>query len=236
MSDPRKIEYLALEELEADPRNPKSHDLETIDHSIGRFGVLDPIVRDGRTGYIISGHGRKTALEAMEARGETPPEGVMVSKDGSWLVPVATGWSSRTDMEASAALIALNRTTELGGWVDDALLELLDGLSEMEEGLVGVGFDEDSIIELAEKVHTLSDEEAFREFLETGEVVTTFSQSGVADSQQESENNLSSIVLVLPLEERSRLVKWFESLRVAHGKDTLAEGVLAYAEEAGHLE
>ena len=41
-------------------------------------------------------------------------------------------WSSRSDTEAGAALIALNRTTELGGWVDeelDHLRELLDTLT-----------------------------------------------------------------------------------------------------------
>lgn len=141
--DPRRIEYVPLAELRADPRNPKAHDQETIDASIGRFGVLDLIVRDERTGYIVSGHGRQKALTGMEARGESAPEGVRVAEDGSWLVPVVVGWASRTDAEAGAALIALNRTTELGGWVDDALLDLLDDLADMEDGLVGVGFTEE---------------------------------------------------------------------------------------------
>lgn len=155
MSNPRKIEYLPLSELRADPRNPKAHDLETIDQSIGRFGVLDPIVRDGRTGFIISGHGRRKALEAMLERGETPPEGVKVTAEGSWLVPVATGWASRTDSEASAALIALNRTTELGGWVDDSLLDLLDDLRDIDDGLLGVGFTEEDMDSLAYLTDTL---------------------------------------------------------------------------------
>ena len=44
-----------------------------------------------------------------------------------------TGWSSRSDTEAGAALIALNRITELGGWVDeelDHLRELLDTITD----------------------------------------------------------------------------------------------------------
>lgn len=142
--DPRQVSYLPLSALKGDPRNPKAHDLETIDASIGRFGVLDLIVKDERTGYIISGHGRRTTLSAMRDRGENPPEGVKVDEDtGEWLVPVVTGWASRTDAEAAAALIALNRTTELGGWVDDALLELLDELDDVEDGYVGVGFTEE---------------------------------------------------------------------------------------------
>lgn len=141
MSDPRKVEYKPLSELSPDPRNPKSHSLEVIDDSIGRFGVLDPIILDQRTGFIVSGHGRAKALKAMEERGEAPPEGVKADPDsGEWLVPVVTGWASRTDAEAGAALIALNRATELGGWVDDALLDLLEELGEEEDGLDGVGF------------------------------------------------------------------------------------------------
>lgn len=144
-TDPRRVEYLPLSSLTADPRNPKAHDLEVIDQSIGRFGVLDPIVRDERTGYIISGHGRHKTFTAMRERGEAAPEGVQVDPEsGDWLVPVVVGWASRTDAEAGAALIALNRTTELGGWVDDALLDLLDDLAETEGGFEGVGFtDED---------------------------------------------------------------------------------------------
>lgn len=137
---PRRTEYLPLSELKPDPRNPKNHSLETIDASIGRFGMVEAIVRDDRTGYIISGHGRAETLRRMAERGESPPEGIEVTESGEWLVPTFTGWASRTDTEAAAALIALNRTTELGGWVDEALLDLLDDLSAMDDGLEGVGF------------------------------------------------------------------------------------------------
>ena len=144
----RKIEYLPIAQLKENKRNPKSHDLHTINASIDRFGVLDPIVLDGRTKQIISGHGRKNTLEGMEAAGDTPPEGVKQAQDGTWLVPVATGWSSRTDHEATAALIAMNRTTELGGWVDDELLSLLDDLQNEPDGFDGVGFGEHDISNL----------------------------------------------------------------------------------------
>lgn len=149
MTDRRRVEYLPLRELQADPRNSKTHDLETIDRSIGRFGVVDLIVRDDRTGYIISGHGRQATLADREARGESAPEGVRVDPEsGAWLVPVVTGWASRTDAEASAALIAMNRTTELGGWVDEALLDLLNELDEIQEGFDGVGFGESDLDDL----------------------------------------------------------------------------------------
>lgn len=156
----RQIEHLRLGDLRPDPRNPKAHSVGTIDASVGRFGFVEPIVLDGRTGYIISGHGRAKTLTAMRERGESPPEGVVVdAASGEWLVPVVTGWASRTDTEAHAALIALNRTTELGGWVDDSLLAMLDELSADEGGLDGVGFAEDDIAALREKLDALGTED-----------------------------------------------------------------------------
>lgn len=136
----RRVEYLPVSGLVADERNPKLHDELTIRESISRFGVLDPIVRDERTGRIIHGHGRAVVLRLMQEAGDTVPGGVQVAADGVWLVPVVVGWSSKDDAEAGAALVALNRTTELGGWDDDKLFTLLDDLSDLEDGLLGVGY------------------------------------------------------------------------------------------------
>lgn len=145
----RRIEYLPLDDLTEDDRNPKDHDLGTVHVSISRFGMIDPIVRDERTGKLIAGHGRRQALLGMRDRGEEPPEGIRTDNDGNWLAPVLTGWSSRSDSEAGAALIALNRTTELGGWANDSLLELLADLAQDPDGLEGVGYDADDIDALA---------------------------------------------------------------------------------------
>jgi hypothetical protein len=136
----RRIEHLPLDELRGNAKNPKAHDIGTLNASVGRFGVVEGVVIDERTGTIISGHGRAETLRQMRDRGETPPDGVILNKAGEWLIPVVRGWSSRSDLEAEAALIALNRTTELGGWVDESLIDLLDQLSEVEHGLDGVGY------------------------------------------------------------------------------------------------
>lgn len=145
----RSIEHLPLDELKADPKNPKAHRLDVLSESVGRFGFVEPVVVDARTGYLVSGHGRAKTLREMRDGGESPPEGIVVADDGEWLVPAATGWASRTDSEAAAVLIALNRTTEVGGWVDDELLGLLDSLSqEDEDGLLGLGYDDSAIDDL----------------------------------------------------------------------------------------
>jgi ParB-like chromosome segregation protein Spo0J len=144
----RRIEYRPLDDIEANPDNPKAHDVDTINDSVSRFGYIDGVVIDERTGYLISGHGRTKSLRAMRDRGEAPPDGVNTDDAGAWLVPVQVGWASRTDTEAKAALIALNRTTQLGGWVDESLLGLLDELSDGGndmDGLTGVGYEKDDL-------------------------------------------------------------------------------------------
>lgn len=157
----RHVAFVRLEDLKGDPKNPKSHSLDMIDQSFSRFGMVDLISVDGRTGYIISGHGRTTALRDAFAKGELPPEGIELADDGSWLVPVNSGWRSKNDAEAAAALIAMNRVTELGGWVDDSLLALLEEISEAGAGFEGVGYGEDDLEDL-------------RSYLDTEHMATTF--------------------------------------------------------------
>lgn len=144
----RSIEYVSLKKLRADPRNPKAHAGEAIEHSVGRFGFVEPIVVDERTGYIASGHGRVETLTRMRVDKKAAPSGVRVTSKGDWLVPVVKGWGSKTDAEAGAALIAFNRTTELGGWVDEALLDLLQEIDDAD----GLGFGEDALADLEASV------------------------------------------------------------------------------------
>lgn len=148
--------YVDLDSLKGDPRNPKAHQLDVIDESMQRFGIVDRITVDERTGLLVSGHGRTAALRAMRDAGAEPPAGVTVDAEGRWLVPVNVGWASRNDAEAAAALIAMNRTTELGGWVDQSLLDLLTTLSETEEGFEGVGFTETDLEDLQERLADLA--------------------------------------------------------------------------------
>lgn len=138
----RRTDYLPLDSLREDPANPKEHDTLLMNASVGRFGFIEPMVLDERTGYLISGHGRRGTLIRIRDGGEAPPEGVELAEDGSWLVPVVRGWASNSDTEALAALAALNRIGERGGWDDADLLTLLDEIAEAEDGLVGVGFSE----------------------------------------------------------------------------------------------
>lgn len=145
-----RIEYLPLDELSRWPGNPKAHADDAIAASISRFGFRDPLAIDETSGRLIAGHGRLTALERAHAAGSPAPQFVQVRDDGMWLVPVTRGGSFTDEAEASAYLVAHNRTSELGGWDDKLLAEFLKPLDE--ELLAVTGFDFDAFLQEAPKV------------------------------------------------------------------------------------
>jgi DNA modification methylase len=145
-----RIEYLPLEGLREAIRNPKQHALEPLGKSINRFGYVEPIILDERTGRIVAGHGRRESLLKMRAAGDAPPAGVR-SSEGDWLVPVVRGWASKSDRDAEAYLISSNRQVELGGWNDEALAEMLQTLSA-ENQLEGTGYYQDDVERLLAEV------------------------------------------------------------------------------------
>lgn len=131
-----KIEYMPLEDLQRHERNPKTHDIPAIDKSISRFGYVNPIVIDERTGKIVAGHGRLDTLSEKFKKGEDPPPRIKQNGNG-WLVPVVRGIEFKNDLEAEGYLIADNRLTEIGGWNEPDLVEALKGL---DGKIDGVGF------------------------------------------------------------------------------------------------
>lgn len=143
-----KIQYVPLSEVQRWPRNPKDHDIGQLSQSIQRFGYVNPVLIDERTGKLVAGHGRVDTLQAMKAQGETPPRRVK-AENGEWYVPVIRGVGFNSDAEAEAYLLADNRLTEIGGWEDQRLAETLSDLTaEGEAMLTGIGFDGDDIDQL----------------------------------------------------------------------------------------
>lgn len=139
---PRYIEYLPLGALldMRDPDNVKGHAEDVIAASMDRFGYVEPVIVDERTGKLVAGHGRLGQLQLLAATATSdepvaPPEGIVSNSDGGgWLVPVVRGWRSTDDQEARAAGIALNRAGEVGGWTD-GLAEMLAELADTEAGM-----------------------------------------------------------------------------------------------------
>ena len=138
-----RIEYVDLATLIRAPRNPKGHDLGALHQSLSRFGFVNPILVDDRTGRIVAGHGRLDALQQLKASGGKAPARVHPVND-AWLVPVIRGVDFENDTEAESYLIADNRTVELGGWDDAALASLLSDLAA-QDALMGTGFDGEDV-------------------------------------------------------------------------------------------
>ena len=126
--------------------HPKRHALEPLGASINRFGYVEPIILDERTGRIVAGHGRRESLLKRRAAGGSPPSGVRTGGD-DWLVPVVRGWASKSDKDAEAYLIASNRHVELGGWDDPELAALLADIE-----LEGTGFNDEDVERLLAEV------------------------------------------------------------------------------------
>ena len=158
-----QIRRMSIDDITPHPDNPKAHDLDTLAASIRRFGFVEPVVVDQRTGLNVSGHGRVKALTVLRDRGEDPPDGIVVDA-GRWMAPVFVGWSSSDDDEAAAALIALNRIGETGGWQDDVLLGLLERLGAVDDGLTGVGYDVTEIDVLRRQLATVEPPDEFPSF------------------------------------------------------------------------
>lgn len=157
----RHIEYLPLDEILSAEANPKDHDQAGIAASLRRFGTIEIITRDDRTGRLISGHGRTEQYRVARDGKEDPPDGVTVAEDGTWLIPVVCGWASADDDEARAALVAVNRLGERGGWKYDELGAILDDLQSKDRLGPAVGYDDD---ELATIIRALDAERLWDDF------------------------------------------------------------------------
>jgi hypothetical protein len=144
----RWLGWVALAEVAEAARNAKAHATGAISRSVGRFGYVEPMVLDERTGRLVAGHGRLAELRAREATGEDPPDGIRTDPDGTWLAPLLRGWRSRSDAEADAAALALNRVGEAGGWERDTLAELLTELATDPDLYDATGFDPSALDDL----------------------------------------------------------------------------------------
>lgn len=147
------VDYVPIDDVAGDDRNPKSHDVGLIASSIRRFGFADPLVVDERTSKLVAGHGRLSALRKIAAEdGHVPPDGVRVDDDGRWLAPVVHGWASSDDDEAAAALVVLNRASEKGGWNTDDLATLLRDLTDAGQDVAAVGYDNEELDDLLDSL------------------------------------------------------------------------------------
>ena len=134
-NEPMKIERVdpaTLIGAEYNPRKIDSHQLEALKRSIDRWGFVEPVIVNKRTGLIVGGHQRtKAALElAVE---EIPVTYVDLDDDAE-----------------KALNIALNKIS--GEWDEDKLTELLADLEKGGQDLEDLGFDASELDDLLDEL------------------------------------------------------------------------------------
>lgn len=142
------IEHMRLDEYISrfSPLNPKDHNLGAIDVSYDTFGFTEPPLIDETSGKVVAGHGRGKQLMQRMQKNDSPPDGIQVADDGMWQLPVVRGVKFKDDDHVKAYLVASNNLTMQGGWNDEELASLLQGLALEDENLLNAtGFDADDL-------------------------------------------------------------------------------------------
>jgi ParB-like chromosome segregation protein Spo0J len=71
----RRLELVPLSAITGADKNPKRHASEQLGTSIDRFGYVEPVVIDERTGRLVAGHGASKRSESHGTRGKLRPMG-----------------------------------------------------------------------------------------------------------------------------------------------------------------
>lgn len=224
--DERRIEYLPLEALRPARSNPKLHDGKRIVRSVGRFGYVEPITLDERTGRLVAGHGRVEALTEMHAQGDSAPSGIKVDDDGRWLVPVTRGWASRSDAEADAYLVASNQLVTAGGWDDAALADLLSGITDP----VDLGFPD---VELEGLLSRVGATDFLSEFTQPVPDAVPAAESSDAEGnvtiRTGRKGDNAHVTVIMSFAERDEVIATLKRCKQLFGLQTTADALLHVA-------
>ncbi len=118
-----------LESVTLHPRNPRLGSVAAIAESLRRFGQRKPIVVQASTLYVVAGNHLVAAARSL-----------------GW-TEIAANVQDMDDAEATAYMLADNRTADLGGY-DDALLAEILKEQAGSLNLLGTGYTEDDLAAL----------------------------------------------------------------------------------------
>jgi hypothetical protein len=156
-----KLEYVPLATALHWERNPKRHDHGAICQSFKKHGFKDPPKFEpklnGGRGGMVEGNGRTHVLREMKNAGESPPRGVLATKD-DWFIPVLFGVDAESERAAESYGVDHNNLVMHGGdfsaydvsklWDETAYAALLTDMAQFDALPVSVdGDDVDALIE-----------------------------------------------------------------------------------------
>jgi len=116
------------------PDNPNNGDVDIVIESIQVNGYVNPIIVQEETGFIVAGN---TRYAAMLALGQTAIPAIKVRQ---------------TDEGAKRYLVADNQTARLARMDESQLATILQELKESDIGIIGTGFDQNSMEDLLLRV------------------------------------------------------------------------------------
>lgn len=123
-----------IDELSPLPGNPRRGDVDAIARSLSAFGQRKPLVAR-RDGVVTSGNHTLAAARQL-----------------GWS-EVAVVWTDDDDATAAAWALADNRTAELGGYDERALVAMIDEVALHDPELVdATGWDDASIRQLVQRI------------------------------------------------------------------------------------
>lgn len=129
----KKIKISELKRAGYNPRKISPEEMEKLKSSIKKFGYIEPIIMNQRTGNIVAGHQRMQALEELKQE-----EVDVITIDIH-------------ENEEKALNVALNKIR--GDWDEQKLTELLASIeNDQEELLKFTGFGEKEIAALLERI------------------------------------------------------------------------------------
>lgn len=128
---------IPLDSVRQHPRNANNGDVEAIAESIMANGFYNPIIVQRSTGYIIAGNHRYAAMLSL---GQDKIPAIVLDVN---------------DKTALRVMVADNRTAELAVRDEHGLQEILEELTETEQGLVGTAYTEDDLLDLEKKLRAI---------------------------------------------------------------------------------
>jgi ParB-like chromosome segregation protein Spo0J len=121
----QNVDPAELTPADYNPRSISEHQAEALKRSLDRWGFVEPIVANKRTGRIVGGHQRLDGALALA------------------LPKVPVHWIDVDESSEKALNIALNKIS--GDWDEDLLGKLLADLERDGQDLEDLGFDADEL-------------------------------------------------------------------------------------------
>lgn len=131
-----------IHDLTEYPGNARRADLEPIAESLDTNAQYSPVIVQASTGRVLVGNHRMRA--ARDLLGWTH---------------ILARWVDVDDERARRIVIADNRTSDLGGYDDEALVDLLEASAATAEGLTGTGYTDEDLTALLEGLEPTTDDD-----------------------------------------------------------------------------